>query len=101
MALSARQGDGVTTGHPCDGSTTLAAPGQSTVRIEGQLACRITDLTVTHDILSGSVCVPHTAPITGSSGTVRIEGKLAARVGDGCDAGSISSSTQSRVRIGD
>lgn len=100
MAIAARQGDSVATGHGCDGSTTLAAPGQGTVRIEGALACRKGDLTVTHTIPAGDACVPHTASISGSSGTVSIVGAKAARVGDGCDAGSISSSTQSTVSIG-
>jgi len=92
MPLAAREGDAVTTGHGCDGSTVLAAPSQGTVYIENQLACRLGDLTVSHAVPAGDACVPHTAPITGSSSTVYIENALAARLGDACDAGSISGS---------
>lgn len=86
----ARQGDSVATGHLCDTTTSLAAPGQSTVYVNGILACRLGDSTVTHDILVGAVCVPHTATIGGSSSTVYVAGSLVARIGDGCDAGSIT-----------
>ena len=99
MALAAREGDAVATGHGCDGSTVLDTPGQTTVFIEGKLACRLGDLTVSHAVPSGDACVPHTAPITGSSGTVYIAGVLAARKGDACDAGSITGSA-SFVNIG-
>jgi len=92
MPLAARQTDAVATGHGCDGSTTLAAPSQSTVFAEGLLWSRLGDLTVSHDVPSGLLCVPHTAPITGSSATVYVEGVLCARLGDGCDAGSITGS---------
>jgi len=91
MAAVARQGDSVSTGHGCDGTTTLAAPGQSFVKIEGQLVCRLGDLTVSHDVPSGDACVAHTASISGSSGVLKIAGALVARVGDACDSGSISS----------
>jgi uncharacterized Zn-binding protein involved in type VI secretion len=100
MPAVARQGDTVSTGHGCDGTTTLDAPSQSTVKIEGQLVCRLGDLTVSHAVPSGDDCVPHTAPITGSSGTVKIAGALVARVGDACDAGSITSGAGT-VSIGD
>jgi len=99
--LSARAGDGVLTGHGCDGTTTLASPSQSTVYVEGILACRLGDNTVSHEITSGITCVPHTASIAGSSGSVYIEAALAARVNDACDANKINSSTQSTVIIGD
>ena len=90
MPAAARQTDAVSTGHLCDGTTTLAAPGQGTVYIENLLACRITDKTVVHEIKVGLVCVPHDAPITGSSDTVYIVNKKAARKTDGCDAGTIT-----------
>jgi len=86
----ARQGDSVATGHLCDTTTSLASPGQSTVYVNGILACRLGDSTVTHDNLIGAVCVPHTATIGGSSSTVYVSGSLVARIGDACDAGSIT-----------
>jgi uncharacterized Zn-binding protein involved in type VI secretion len=88
---AARQGDSVSTGHACDGSTILSSPGQGSVFVNGVLACRITDLTASHLILVGDVCEPHVAPISSSSSSVYIEGLLAARKGDSCDAGSITS----------
>lgn len=99
MPSSARQTDSVATGHLCDLTTSLAAPGQSTVYVNGLLACRKGDLTVQHDILVGAVCLPHTAAISGSSSSVYIEGSLAARLGDACDQGSITSGS-SNVFIG-
>ena len=92
MALAARQTDAVATGHGCDGTTTLAAPGQSTVYAEGLLWCRLGDVTVSHLVPSGEDCVAHVAAITGSSSSVYVEGVLCARKGDGCDAGSITGS---------
>jgi len=91
MPSVAIKGSSVATGHLCDATTILATPGQGTVRIGGQLVARLGDLTETHDILVGDVCVPHVAAIGGSSSTVRIAGALVARLGDGCDAGSITS----------
>lgn len=92
MPAAARESDSVTTGHGCDGTTSLDNPsGNSTVFIEGHLAARLSDPTVTHDILVGLVCVPHVEYIYGSSSTVYISGALAARLGDACDAGTISS----------
>ena len=89
MPAVARQGDAVDTGHACDGSTVLDAPSQTTVKIEGQLVCRVGDLTVSHGV--PPVCAPHTAPISAGSSTVMIVGSPAARVGDACDDGAISS----------
>lgn len=99
MPAAAREGDSVATGHLCDTVTVLNTPGQSSVYINGILACRLTDRTVPHEVKSGSVCIPHTAPITGSSSTVYIVSKLAARLGDSCDAGSITGGS-SNVFIG-
>lgn len=99
MPAAARQGDSVITGHGCDGTTTLAIPTQSTVRINGKLACRKDDLTVTHTLPAGNQCVPHVASINAGSSTVRIVGKAAARVNDSADAGYISAGS-SNVSIG-
>jgi uncharacterized Zn-binding protein involved in type VI secretion len=99
MPLIARKGDSVATGHGCDGSPTLDTPSQSFVKIQGQLVCRLGDLTVSHSIPSGDNCVPHTAPISGSSSVVKIAGQFVGRVGDGCDAGTITSGA-SFVNVG-
>jgi uncharacterized Zn-binding protein involved in type VI secretion len=100
MPQSARQGDSVATGHGCDTITVLAAPSQGSVFINGILACRLGDLTVSHDVLVSAVCTPHIAPISGSSSSVYIAGAKAARLGDACDAGSITTGS-SNVYIGD
>jgi uncharacterized Zn-binding protein involved in type VI secretion len=99
MPQSARQGDSVNTGHDCDAITVLAAPSQGSVFINGILACRLGDLTVSHNIRVSSVCTPHVAPISGSSSSVYIAGAKAARLGDACDAGTITTGS-SNVYIG-
>ena len=101
--LAARQGDTVSTGHGCDGTTTLAAPSQSTVFVAGQLWCRLGDFTVSHEIPDDGDppdCTSHIADITGSSATVYVAGIKCARVTDGADAGTISASTQGTVFAG-
>ena len=90
MPKICREGDPLDTGHGCDGTTVLDTPGQSTVRANGILIARKDDLTISHDILVGIVCVPHTAAITGSSSTVRVSGKFVARVGDAVDSGNMT-----------
>lgn len=87
MPQTARQGDSVSTGHNNVTTTVLAAPSQGSVFVNGILACRLGDMTVSHNILG----TPHVAPISGSSSSVYIAGVLAARLGDACDAGSITS----------
>lgn len=99
MPLAARETDAVATGHGCAATTTLAAPSQTKIIIEGKLAARLADLTVTHDIKVGRDCDPHVAPIKESSSNVYIAGALAARKFDGCDAGSITGSA-ARTYIG-
>jgi len=97
MPAAAREGDAVDTGHICDGTTVLDTPAQSTIMIDGALACRATDLTVSHGV--PPVCAPHTAPINAGSSTVTIAGLPAARVGDSCDDGTITSGS-GKVNIG-
>jgi uncharacterized Zn-binding protein involved in type VI secretion len=99
MPQSARQGDSVATGHDCDTTTVLAAPSQGSVFVNGKLACRLGDLTVSHNIRVSGDCTPHVAPIIGSSSSVYIAGALAARLGDACDAGTITTGS-SNVNIG-
>ena len=95
MPEVARKTDSVDTGHACDGTTTLDTPtGNDNVYAEGQLICRLGDLTVSHDILVGSACVAHVEKIKGSSETVYVRGKLMARKTDAADAGSITSGAE-------
>jgi uncharacterized Zn-binding protein involved in type VI secretion len=87
---TATRGSTVNTGHPCDVTTELDTPSQSSVFIGGQLVATVGDSTVVHNHLVGS-CVPHTAAISSGSSTVFIGGSQIARKGDSCDLGSITS----------
>ena len=89
MSAVARIGDPFSTGHPCDGMSTIAA-GSSTVYANGIPVARRGDASASHNQLVGGVCVPHTVAIAGGSGTVSTNGIALARVGDGIDAGAIS-----------
>ena len=85
----ARRGDSFDTGHGCTGSSTLDTPGQSFVKIEGELVCRLGDPTVSHTH-NPPACPSHVEQVRGSSSVVKIAGKLVGRVGDACDAGTIT-----------
>lgn len=90
MPAVARIGDGFSTGHPCDGASTIAA-GSGNVFANGIPVSRIGDASVAHNVLVGELCVPHVVPIAAGSGTVSVNGIACARVGDAIDAGAISS----------
>jgi uncharacterized Zn-binding protein involved in type VI secretion len=98
MPSASRQGDSLSTGHDCVGSTSLATPGQGTVKINGILAARQGDPTVAHPV-GAPACPNHVAAVNVGSGTVNIVGSPAARVGDSTDAGAMTSGS-SNVSIG-
>lgn len=91
MAAVSREGDSLSTGHACVGTTTLDTPGQSTVFANNILVARITDPTVAHAFPPTPACAPHVAAVAGSSSSVYIAGKLCARIGDAADAGALTS----------
>lgn len=91
MPAVCREGDELNTGHGCDGTTTLDTPSQSTVFAEGQLVARKTDVTVSHDILQGIICVPHVEQVNEGDTTVITVGLFTARIGDSADAGNMTS----------
>tara|TARA_B100000212_G_C27337913_1_gene517729 strand:+ start:724 stop:1041 length:318 start_codon:yes stop_codon:yes gene_type:complete len=97
MPAVCRQDDALTTGHECDGTSTLAAPDQTKVYVEDKLVARKGDSTNSHNTQTGTdengdpICTPHTASIIGSSSKVYVVDKLIARVGDAVDAGSLTS----------
>lgn len=98
MPEAARETDTVDTGHGCDATTTLDSSSvNTTVFVGGQLLSCLGDLTVTHDILEGIICVPHTSSISESSGSVYCSGALVARKGDACDGGTITSGASSVI----
>ena len=92
-----RQDDTLNTGHECDGTSTLAAPGQTKVYAEDKLIARLGDSTNSHNTQTGTdgngdpICTPHTATISGSSSKVYVAGALVARIGDAVDAGTLTS----------
>jgi uncharacterized Zn-binding protein involved in type VI secretion len=89
MPAAARLGDLITTGHACDGTSTIAGNLQSKVIINNIIAAVLGDPIAPHTILVGSVCVPHSATVGGSSEKVFFENIKAARVGDAADADKI------------
>lgn len=89
MPAVARIGDPFSTGHACDGSSTIAG-GSGDVFANGIGVSRLGDMSTTHAILVGLACVPHAVPIASASGSVFINGIACARVGDAIDAGSIT-----------
>ena len=90
MPAVSRQGDSLSTGHICVGTTTLATPGQSTVRANSILIARVGDPTVSHPFPPLPPCAPHVAKVNVGSTTVRVCGLPIARVGDSTDAGQMT-----------
>ncbi len=90
MPAVARIGDSFATGHPCDGTSTIAE-GSADVFANGIGISRLGDNSVAHDVEVGGACVPHVVPIASASATVFINGIACARVGDSIDAGAIIS----------
>lgn len=91
MPAACREGDSLSTGHGCTGTTTLDTPGQSKVKIDGKLVARVGDPTVSHPFPPSPPCAPHVAVVNAGSGKVVIVGSPVARVGDSADAGSMIS----------
>ena len=98
MPLIARETDTVDTGHGCTSETTLDAPGQTFVKVQGQYVARLGDPTVSHTH-DPPLCPSHTEQIRGSSAVVKVCGILVGRVDDACDAGKITSGA-SFVNVG-
>ena len=99
MPAVSRQGDSLSTGHICTGTTTLSTPGQSTVRANSILIARIGDPTVSHPFPPNPPCAPHVANVNAGSSIVKVHGIAVARVGDSADAGSMTSGS-SNVNAG-
>ena len=99
MPAAARLGDTISTGHGCDGTSTIAGALISKVTIDGIIAAVIGDAIAAHTIPDGDACVSHSATVGGSSSKVKFEGIYAARVDDGADAGTITSGSL-KVLIG-
>ena len=81
--------DTISTGHACDGTAQIQGCLQSTVYANGNLIAVQGDAIAPHTILSGAICVPHSAVVNVGSSSVFIGGIPVARVGDSADGGSI------------
>ena len=90
MPAIARIGDSISTGHGCDGTTTLTGPSGD-VFVNGLGVERAGDPTVVHRLTGRNCGVTHAAAVNAGSGTVFVNNKAVARVGDSADAGSITS----------
>ena len=102
MPAAARLGDTISTGHGCDGTSTIAGALISKVTIDGIIAAVIGDAIAEHNIPDEDdedACVSHSATVGGASSKVKFEGIYAARVDDGADAGTITSGSL-KVLIG-
>ena len=91
MPAISRQGDSLTTGHICTSTTTLDAPGQTTVRANGILIARIGDPTVSHPNPPVPLCPNHVATVNAGSPNVFVVGIQVGRIGDSADAGAMIS----------
>ena len=92
MPAIARQGDPTTTGHGCDGTTTITGPTGAGAKVYANniaIECK-GNPTSPHTIRSGNSCVPHSAVINAGSGNVYIANIAVARKGDSTDGGAIT-----------
>ena len=90
MPAICRQGDTLSTGHSCVGTTTLDIPTQSTVRANGILIARKDDATVSHPAPPLPPCPSHVRFVNVGSSTVFVVGKAIARIGDSTDSGQMT-----------
>tara|TARA_B100000927_G_scaffold214377_1_gene174798 strand:- start:219 stop:521 length:303 start_codon:yes stop_codon:yes gene_type:complete len=91
MPAVCREGDSLSTGHACTGTTTLDTPGQGSVFANGILVARVGDPTVSHPFPPVPVCAPHVANVNAGSPNVFVVGSNVARIGDSADAGAMTS----------
>jgi uncharacterized Zn-binding protein involved in type VI secretion len=92
MPKIVRIGDTLSTGHGCDGSTTLESSNQNgTVWANGKLIAVKGALTVSHTLPCGDDCCSHTAVLNSGSSSVFINKIPVGGVGDSCDSGTMSS----------
>lgn len=92
MPAVCRIGDSLSTGHGCDGTTTIADSNTDhTVFANGINIIVAGAPTVVHNIPGGDGCVPHTAYLNTGSSTVFINGIPVGRIGDSADAGAMIS----------
>ena len=93
MALAARLGDAIQTGHPCDTDSVIKGQLQTKVKINGKFAAVQGDSIEQHKHEVGGVCVNHDSVINIGTAKVHIMGIPAARLGDSADLGKINGSS--------
>jgi len=92
--MAVREGDFLTTGHGCDGITTLAISLVRTVRANGIIGAVRGTPTSPHTILipgDPPKCISHPAVLNQGSPSVLIGGIPWGRVGDSADGGAMIS----------
>jgi uncharacterized Zn-binding protein involved in type VI secretion len=90
MPAVARINDSCSTGHACDTVSTVIGPSTN-VFVNGRGVERQGDPVAPHTILSGEICVSHSAVINVGLSSVKVNGIPIARVGDSTDSGVITS----------
>lgn len=97
MPAVARAGDSTSTGHGCDGSTTITGPTGAGAKVfaNGIAVECAGDPTVVHRYGGKNCSAQHAAAINAGSGTVFVGGKPLARVGDSTDGGAITAGSSS------
>lgn len=89
----ARQGDSTTTGHGCDGVTTITSPtgaGANVFANNIPVQCQ-GNPTVVHRFGGRNCSARHAAAINAGSGNVFVANTPIARIGDSTDGGAITS----------
>jgi len=92
MPAVARINDPTTTGHGCDSTSTVIGPTGASAKVYvNNLAVECKGNPVAaHTILSGTICVPHSAVINAGSPNVFVGNVAIARKGDSTDSGAIT-----------
>lgn len=94
MPAISRVGDALSTGHGCDGVTTIGGSNQTKantapVLANDSLVIVVGAPTVSHLIPGGSSCVSHTSTLGSGSSSVFINGIAVGRIGDSADGGAM------------
>ena len=86
-----RDGDTLSTGHGCVGTTTLNGDNtDGTVHANNIDIAVIGAPTVSHPFPPNPPCAPHTAQLNAGSSTVFINNIAVGRIGDSADAGAMT-----------
>ena len=91
MPKVVRDGDTLSTGHGCTGTTTLGGDNQDgTVHANNIDIAVVGAPTVSHAFPPDPPCTPHTAQLNAGSSSVFINGIAVGRITDSADAGAMT-----------